>query len=206
MSHDQPGWSARLQLNETELVWEKPMRLDLAAGITLQDTRPIVAILGNIRGKHDWIGKLLTADGLTGHLDLLLDDQGATIRDSRVLTDQVGIRFKGRSDPSGREAMLFVRYGQLAGALSQEGEQRRFSIIKARAKFDAYTPGETPLDTAGGDEVSEAEAAARSAADQESGAAASGGDAADSTDLMQREKGRSTKNEPTGSAFLDNEN
>jgi hypothetical protein len=168
-SQEEAGWSARLQLDDTELVWERPMRLDLIAGITLEDTRPVVAILDNMRGKHDWISKLLEAEGLTGHLSLVLDEQSATIRDARVLTDQVGVRLKGRSDESGREAMLFVRYGQLAGALSQRDERRRFSILKARDRFDAYSPGQTPLETDGVDEL--ADSAAEEAAAQATGAA-----------------------------------
>jgi hypothetical protein len=206
-SHDEAGWSARLQLDDTDLVWEKPMRLDLTAGVTLEDTRPFVAILDNMRGKHDWISKLLEAQGLTGQLSLVLDEQSATIRDSRVLTEQVGIRLKGRSDESGREAMLFVRYGQLAGALSQRDEQRRFSIIKARDQFDAYSPGETPLETEGIDEQADSAIQETSAAATGDAAAApeetSAGPSAEASDAPVQDEQEAKSSQPAPSAFLD---
>jgi hypothetical protein len=103
-------WHAQLQLEDTEVSWQKPMELDMTAGITIKDTRPFVALLDNAREEHGWIDNILTAENLGGHIRLAIDGDSAVIEDAMVNAAQIGVHAKGQSDASGREAMLLVRW------------------------------------------------------------------------------------------------
>jgi hypothetical protein len=56
---DVAGWQARFDLSEARAVWKKPARLDLAAEIEMADSRPIVAMFANQRGKEGWLDRIL---------------------------------------------------------------------------------------------------------------------------------------------------
>lgn len=139
------AWHAQLQLEDTEVSWQKPMDLDMTAGITIKDTRPCVALLDNARGEHGWIDNILTAENLGEHIRLTIDGDRAVIEDAMVNTAEMGVRAKGQSDASGREAMLLVRWHNLVGALELDGARKHFDIGDAYAKYDVYRPGKTGL-------------------------------------------------------------
>lgn len=140
-----PSWHARLQLERTEVLWQKPMHLDMAAGISIKDTRPFVALLDNVRGEHGWIDNLLTVEDLGGHLKLVLDGKSAVLSDSLLGSERISVGVKGRADAENREGMVYVRWHDLTGALELQGEEQHFHIGGARARFDAYAPGKTTL-------------------------------------------------------------
>jgi hypothetical protein len=140
-----PDWHLRLQLEDTEVRWHKPMQLDMTAGIAIKDTRPFVALLDNVRGQHSWVDHLLTVEDLGGHLRLTIDGQDAVIQDAMVSSAEMAVHAKGRAAPAGREAMLLVRWHDLVGGLELQGAHKHFDLADARARFDAYRPGATPL-------------------------------------------------------------
>lgn len=140
-----PGWHARLQLEEAEVLWQKPMHLDMKADLTIRDTRPFVALLDNARGQHGWIDELLTLKDLAGHLRLSVDGHSAVVEDAMLSAPQIGIHAKGRSAPAGREAMLLLRWHNLSGALELQSDRKHFDIGDAPARFASYQPGKTSL-------------------------------------------------------------
>jgi len=140
-----PDWHARLQLEETQVLWHKPMHLDMAAGIIIKDTRPFVALLDNMRGEHGWIDNLLTVRDLGGHLKLTLDGKRAVLSDAMIGSEQISVGAKGRADAHGREGLVYVRWHDLTGALELRGGEKYFDIANARGRFDAYVPGRAAL-------------------------------------------------------------
>lgn len=142
---DRPDWSAQVQLDETTVVWTKPMALTMEATLGIEDTRPFVAMLENARGEHHWIDDLLTLNDLSGHLRLAIDDQGAVLHDALFGADKASIRAKGLSRADHREAMLLVRLKQLVGALELSDGKRQFSVLGARDRYDNYVPGKSAL-------------------------------------------------------------
>lgn len=140
-----PDWHLRLQLEDTEVRWHKPMQLDMTAGITIKDTRPLVALLDDVRGQHSWVDHLLTVEDLGGHLHLTIDGQDAVLQDAMVSSAEMAVHAKGRAAPAGREAMLLVRWHDLVGGLELRGAHKHFDLVDARARFDAYRPGTMPL-------------------------------------------------------------
>ena len=98
-----------------------------------------------MRGQHPWIDDLLTVEDLSGHLRLAIDGKDAVLQDAMVSGAEIGVHAKGRAAPAGREAMVLVRWHNLVGALELQGAHKHFDLGNARAKFDAYRPGATPL-------------------------------------------------------------
>jgi hypothetical protein len=138
-------WHARLQLDETQIRWHKPMHLDMQAYVTVKDTRPFVDLLDSVRGKHAWIDKLLTLENLSGHVRLAVDAETAVIEDAMLGAQQLGIHAKGRSAASAREAMLLLRWHNLTGTMELQNGRRHFDLVDGPARFAAYRPGKTPL-------------------------------------------------------------
>ncbi|UHD17876.1 hypothetical protein [Thiocapsa bogorovii] len=144
-----PDWHARLQLDETQVRWHKPMHLTTQAYVTVKNTRPFVDLLDSVRGKHEWIDNLLTLENLAGHLRLAVDADNAIIEDAMLGASELGIHAKGRSAPSAREAMLLLRWHNLSGTMELQNGQKHFDIVDAPARFAAYRPGKTPLSELG---------------------------------------------------------
>jgi hypothetical protein len=138
-------WHARLQLEDTEVVWQKPMHLDMKADITVKDTRPFVAVLDNLREQHGWIDELVTVEDLGGHVQLTIDGDRLVLQDAMLSGPEIGLHAKGRTTRDSQEAMLLVRWQNLSGAMEMLGQRRHFDLLNGRERFDAYTPGQTPL-------------------------------------------------------------
>lgn len=201
-TYDQADWYARLQLGETELTWTKPLALDMQGAIVVKDTRPFVAALANARGEHSWIDDLLRVTDIAGTIDLSIDATGAVLHNARLGGDPIGIRAKGLSAPGHREALLFVRRRNLAGALALDDAKRTFSILGARQRFDDYIPGQTALPSRGialpaakDDQPEQATAATRPAVEPSASRRANA-PAESPTD-------KPAKREPKASPFLD---
>jgi hypothetical protein len=144
-----PDWHARLQLEESEIRWRKPMELAMKADITVKDTRPLVAVMDNLRGKHDWIDDLATIQDLGGHIVLAVQGDDATLEDAMLSGPEIGVHAKGHASETAQEAMLLLRWHDLLAALEIQGDRKHFDVVGARARFDAYTPGKTPLASVG---------------------------------------------------------
>lgn len=138
-------WSTRIQFEDAEVSWEKPMRLAMKADIQIKDTRPFVAVLDNLREKHGWISELLTLEDLGGHLMLKVEGEEAILEDAMISAPEMGIHAKGRAVAGEREAMLLLRWHNLSGALEQYNQDKHFDLTDAYVRFDAYRPGQTPL-------------------------------------------------------------
>lgn len=138
-------WRAHFQFEDAEVSWEKPMRLAMKAELSVKDTRPFVAVLDNLREKHDWIGELLTLEDLGGHLVLRIDGEEAILEDAMISAPEMGIHAKGRFEADGREAMLLLRWHDLSAAVELHNQDKHFDLGDAYARFDAYRPGQTPL-------------------------------------------------------------
>jgi hypothetical protein len=69
-TYSEKDWRAQIKLRRGKAVWRKPVKLDVEAEIGMKDSRPIVALMSNQRGKHGWLGKILTVEDIKGSADL----------------------------------------------------------------------------------------------------------------------------------------
>ena len=138
-------WYARLQLDDTKVRWQKPMHIDSKAELVIQDTRPFLALMDDLRGKHGWVDDMLIMKDLAGHLRLLVDGERAVLEDAMVSGPKIGVHAKGQAAGDAHEALLLLRWHNLMGTLRIANDDTSFSIVNPRAHFDAYRPGETAL-------------------------------------------------------------
>jgi hypothetical protein len=117
----------------------------MEAAVTVQDTRPFIALLADERGQQAWFDDMLEMQNLAGHIHLSVVGDQAIIEDAMLSGPEIGVHARGRADAAGREAMLLLRWHNLSAALELAGDRRHVDAIDARARFDAYRPGSTPL-------------------------------------------------------------
>lgn len=111
--------------------------------IRMHDTRPIVALLANQRGKYGWIEKLLTVEDIEGEAKLNIASGEVSIPYAFAGSDKIDVGAKGLMNAESREGIFLARYRKLTGILKVKDGERNFDIIGARKKFDAYVPGST---------------------------------------------------------------
>ncbi len=135
-------WYARLQLDDTRVRWQKPMHIDTKAQIVIKDTRPFLALMDNLRGKQGWVEDMLTIEDLAGQLHLRVDGERALLESARVSGPEIGVHAKGQAAGDRREALVLLRWHNLMGTLRIANDDKSFSIVNPRARFDAYRPGQ----------------------------------------------------------------
>ncbi|WP_295608091.1 hypothetical protein, partial [uncultured Lamprocystis sp.] len=133
-THQQPDWHALVQTERAQVQWSRPLTLDLAADIMVADSRPFVAVLDQQRGKHDWIGELLTVKDLAGRVELAIDQAGTRVPHLLLGSREIEIGAKGRATAAGPEGVVYARFHNLAGLLAQQGETRHFDLTDARRR------------------------------------------------------------------------
>lgn len=137
---EQPGWQGRLDLENGQAVLKKKPRVQLKASVEISDTRPLVAILSNQRGKYGWIEKTLTLENVRGVAHAVLDRDQILIPFAFAGSGDIDFGAKGIINKQTRNGMFYVRYKKMKGVLKTRNKKRNFDVIKARKKFDEYSP------------------------------------------------------------------
>jgi len=133
------SWHARLDLRNGYAEWNKPTRVAVDAAVTMNDTRPLAAILSNQRGKHGWLEKVLTVDDVHGQAQMIVAQKRIVISRAFAESDDIDVGAKGIIDARTREGVFYVRFKKMAGILKIRDGDRNFDILNARKKFDAYS-------------------------------------------------------------------
>jgi hypothetical protein len=141
-------WRAQINLVRGQAVWRKPIKLDLEAEIGMKDSRPIVALMSNQRGKHGWLGKILTVEDIQGSARLKVDAGRALLPYAMVGSDKIDVGAKGLADAKTREGIFYARFRKLDGILKVRDGEKNFDLFGARKTFDAYDPGQSVVDLA----------------------------------------------------------
>lgn len=142
---DQSDWNVKLDLEKGRVVWKKPVSLQAEAGIEMKDTRPIVAMLANHREKHGWLEKMLTIENIQGEAVMNVAQDQIVIPYAFIGSDRFDVGAKGTIGGQTRNGVVYARVGKLKGLLKIKDGKRNFDIIRARKKFDEYTPVGVPV-------------------------------------------------------------
>lgn len=149
-SFDRSDWNGRFDLRKAQVVWKKPIRLDVEASIRMRDSRPIVAMFANQRGKQSWLDDVLTVEDVRGKAELKIAADRVLVPFALVGSDKIDVGAKALIDGKQREGIFYARFRKLHGILKLRDGDRNFDILEARNKFEAYVPGTTPLRLTGG--------------------------------------------------------
>jgi len=142
-------WEVELVLDEAKASWNRPLQIQTKASLTMSDTRPMVAVFANNRGKDGWLEKLLIIDNVAGDAVLSVTDRKIVIPHMMITGEDVQVGAKAVFEDEKRAGVVYARYKKLNGLLKFSGEKRNFDILKAREQFDRYdvasaSPGDSP--------------------------------------------------------------
>jgi hypothetical protein len=142
---EQADWHARFDLKKGRAVWTKPTRIEVEAGIKMTDTRPMVAIMSNQRGKHGWLEKILTVEEVEGEVRMNMTQDQIVIPYAFAGSDDIDVGAKGIINALTRDGVFYVRFKKLHGILKIRDDDRNFDILNARKKFNEYSPEKVKL-------------------------------------------------------------
>jgi len=137
-SFDQKDWSALITLNQAKLNFDSPFALKTAAVITMTDSRPIVAVLGNQDDRPKWVKNMLTIEDVTGVVKLEMANNRILIPDAFVESEKIDIGAKGVIDEALSDGVLYARYKKLDVVVKFSNGKRNIDLFRAKRKFDAY--------------------------------------------------------------------
>jgi hypothetical protein len=104
----------------------------------MTNSKPVVAIIANQRGKHGWLEKALTIDDVDGEATMKMEQNRIIIPHAYVGSDKIDVGAKGVITADERDGVLYVRFRKLHGILKINNDERNIDVLKAREKFDRY--------------------------------------------------------------------
>jgi hypothetical protein len=135
------GWRARFDLRKGRAVLKKPTQIEVEAAVVMKDTRPVVAVMANQRGKFGWIEKILTVEDVEGEAKMSIAPDRILIPYAFCGSDDIDVGAKGLITPESREGVFYARWKKLHGILKVRDGNRNFDILNAREKFEDFSPG-----------------------------------------------------------------
>ncbi len=137
-SHDDEDWSARFELKKARAVWKRPITMHIEADLQMTDSKPIVAVIANQRGKHGWLEKALSIDDVNGKVLINVAQNQIIIPYAYADSDKIDVGAKGVITADEHNGVLYVRYRKLHGILKINNGKRNLDVLNAREKFDQY--------------------------------------------------------------------
>ncbi len=144
-SHDDDKWAAHFQLRKAHAVWKRPIAVFLEADLDMTDSKPIVAVIANQRGKHGWLEKALTIDDLIGEAQVDIAQDRIIVPYAFATSDKIDVGAKGVITTDERSGVLYVRFRKLHGILKINNGKRNLDVFSAREKFDKFDSREVSL-------------------------------------------------------------
>jgi len=137
-SHDDENWSARFELKKARAIWKRPVDISLEADLEMTDSKPIVAVIANQRGKHSWLEKALTIDDVSGEAAVNIAQDHIEIPYAFATSDKIDIGAKGVITADERNGVFYVRFRKLHGILKINDGKRNLDVLNAREKFEEF--------------------------------------------------------------------
>ena len=112
-SFNQKNWAATLVLTQAEAILSDPVQLNAAANLSMTDSRPIVAMLGNQKNRPQWIKKMLIVEDVSGDVELNFAGDRWAIPNAFVISDNIEFGAKGTIDKGQQNGIIYARYKKL---------------------------------------------------------------------------------------------
>jgi hypothetical protein len=142
-NYHEDDWSAEFELKKGKAVWKRPVGLQLEADLTIKDSRPLVAMFANEKGKHPWLEKMLTIENVSGNASVSLEKEQLLVPHAFAGSDKIDAGVKGSMQSEGAEGVFYARFRKLDALLKIRDGKRNLDVIRARKKFDDYDAGPT---------------------------------------------------------------
>jgi len=138
VSHDDDNWSAQFTLKKARAVWKKPIDLHIEADLDMTNSKPIVAVIANQRGKHSWLEKALTIDDVNGTTVINIAQNSIVIPYAFATSDNIDVGAKGVITADERNGVFYVRFHKLHGLLKINNGERNLDVLNAREQFEEF--------------------------------------------------------------------
>lgn len=140
-NHATAGWGGRVDVGKGSVVWKRPMTLNLSAAFRMTDASPILAVFDQNRKENKWLDRLLDLKNINGKITIETEPDSMTIPYAFLTSDTFDVGAKGIFGASGRQGVFYAKTGKLAGILAIDNKNKKFSVIEATRKFEAYKAG-----------------------------------------------------------------
>jgi hypothetical protein len=136
---DDEKWSASFQLKKARAIWKRPVDMQIDADLQMTDSKPIVGIIANQRGKNSWLlEKALAIEDVTGDAVMNVSQSRITVPYAFASSDNVDIGAKGVITADNRDGVMYVRFRKLHGILKINNGERNLDVLNAKKKFEQY--------------------------------------------------------------------
>lgn len=135
---DDDRWAAKLLFRDAEAVYATPPFVSAEVGLTVSDTRPLVALFSNRSRAPRWTSRFLTLEDIDGEARLELANDRLLVEQAEVLSDKAELGAKAVFYQGGRDGVIYARYEKLDLVLKLQGQDSNIDVFRARQTFDAY--------------------------------------------------------------------
>jgi hypothetical protein len=137
---NEKDWDALLVLTQAQTVLTDPLQLKTQATLSMTDSRPIVATLGNEKGTPKWVKKMLTVEDINGTVEIDIADRQLTIPNAFLDSDNIDFGAKGIFAGEKRDAVIYARYKKLGVLVKIANDKKNIDLTRTRQKFEDYDP------------------------------------------------------------------
>jgi hypothetical protein len=139
-SFNEKDWDAVLTLVRADASWNDPPLLQAEADLSMTDSRPIVAMLGNQEDRPKWVQNMLTIEDINGKMELDIANDQIVIPYAFIDSDNIDFGVKAVIDEKKREGVIYGRYKKLHLLVKINDGKKNIDLLGAKAKFDEYRP------------------------------------------------------------------
>lgn len=135
MPREDGRWWLVADLQGGEVSTGRPLGLDAGVRLRLRDTEPIVRMVGESRRAVRWFHRILEVNDIDGTARLVLEADGAQLRNVDIRGQ--GLEIVGEIDlkPPGR-ALLLIDYKALRAGFEMDGDRRDIKVLRPKAWFE----------------------------------------------------------------------
>lgn len=137
---NQKDWATEIRLNEAEMIFSKPLLLKTKADLSMTDSRPIVAMLGNQKNRPQWVQNMLIVEGVKGVVKLDMAGNRIFIPNAFINSDNIDFGAKGVIHHGLNDGVIYARYKKLDIVVRISQGNKNIDLIHAKGKFDEYQP------------------------------------------------------------------
>ena len=139
-SFNEKNWAVVLTLTEADTTWSKPLVLKAKAILSMTDSRPIVAMLGNQKDRPKWVTNMMLVEDIEGRIELEAANDQIVIPYAFIDSDNIDFGAKGVIDETLHNGVIYARYKKLDLLVKISDGKKNIDLFRAKEKFDEYRP------------------------------------------------------------------
>jgi hypothetical protein len=135
---EQESWSAVLKLLHGETTWVDPAEMNLELGLSMSDSRPIVAMFSNQGWRPKFLTNMITVEDIEGQATINMADEKIVIPLAKAISDNIEVGAKVAITEQGSNGMIYLRYKNFDALLKIKDGKKNLDIISPLKKYQEY--------------------------------------------------------------------